>query len=79
MRALTDNKEQVEVDGETLREIISSLEDQFPGLRDRVLEDDRIKPGLAVSINGEITNDGLRTRIGPSDEVHFVAAVSGGA
>ena len=42
-------------------------------------KDDRIKPGLAVSINGEITNDGLRTRIAENDEVHFVAAISGGS
>ena len=34
---------------------------------------------LAVSINGEVTNDGLRARVNASDEVHFVAAISGGA
>jgi sulfur-carrier protein len=79
MRALTDNQEQVQVSGETLRELVENLEAKFPGIRDRVIEDDRIKPGLAVSINGEITNDGLRTGIADADEIHFVAAISGGS
>lgn len=78
MRSLTDNKEQLDVSGETLREVIENLEQAHPGIRDRVIEDDRIKPGLAVSVNGEITNDGLRTRIREQDEIHFVAAISGG-
>ena len=79
MRQLTDNQEQIEVDGETLRQVVEALEEKHPGIRNRVIEDDRIKPGLAVSINGEVTNDGLRARVNASDEVHFVAAISGGA
>ena len=78
MRALTDNKEQIEVLGGTLREVVEHLEAQHPGIRDRIIEDDRIRPGLAVSINGEITNDGLRSRVGEQDEIHFVAAIGGG-
>ena len=46
---------------------------------DVLIEDDRIKPGLAVSINGEVTNDGLRAKVAANDEVHFVAAISGGS
>ena len=78
MRALTDNKEQIEVLGGTLREVVEHLEVQHPGIRDRIIEDDRIRPGLAVSINGEITNDGLRSRVEEQDEIHFVAAIGGG-
>ena len=78
MRALTDNKEQIEVVGGTLREVVEHLEALHPGIRDRIIEDDRIRPGLAVSINGEITNDGLRSRVGEQDEIHFVAAIGGG-
>ena len=78
IRSLTDNQEQIEVEGETLRQVVDSLEGQYPGIRDRVIEEDRIRPGLAVSINGEVTNEGLRTKIAETDEVHFVAAISGG-
>ena len=79
MRALTGNREQVEVSGETLREVVENLEKEHPGIRDRVIEDDRIRPGLAVSINGEVTNEGLRARVAEDDEIHFVAAISGGS
>lgn len=78
MRSLTDGQEQVTVGGETLRQVIEALESSFPGFKDRVIGEDRIRPGLAVSINGEVTNEGLRQRINDDDEVHFVAAISGG-
>ena len=79
MRALTDNQEQIEVSGETLRQVVENLDLQYPGIQDRVIEDDRIKPGLAVVVNGEVTNEGLRTRVAETDEIHFVAAISGGS
>ena len=78
MRSLTDNQEQVTVEGETLRDLVENLETAHPGIKDRIIDEDRIKPGLAVSVNGEVTNDGLRTRLSESDEVHFVPAISGG-
>ena len=78
MRSLTDGKEQVPIEGETLRAVIEALESDFPGFKARVIDEDRIIPGLAVSINGEVTNEGLRQKVGPDDEVHFVAAISGG-
>ncbi|MBK36280.1 MAG: molybdopterin synthase sulfur carrier subunit [Gemmatimonadetes bacterium] len=78
MRSLTDGKEQVPIEGETLRAVIEALESDFPGFKARVIDEDRIRPGLAVSINGEVTNEGLRQKVGPNDEVHFVAAISGG-
>ena len=42
MRALTDNQDQICVDGETLREVVQNLEAKHPGIRGRVIEDDRI-------------------------------------
>ena len=78
MRTLTDDQEQVTVGGETLRAVIEELEVTFPGIKSRVIDGDRIRPGLAVSINGEVTNEGLRQKISSGDEVHFVAAISGG-
>jgi molybdopterin synthase sulfur carrier subunit len=78
MRGLTKGLEQVRVEAATLREVVEALELAYPGVRARVVEDDRIRPGLAVSVNGEVTNEGLRTKVGADDEIHFVAAISGG-
>ena len=79
MRSLTNNQEQVEIFGETLREVVESLESSFPGIKDRICEDDRIRPGLAVSVDGVVGNEGLRQRVDTNSEIHFVTAISGGA
>lgn len=79
MRKLTDGSEKVEVAGATLREVIDNLDAVHPGIKDRVLyEGTRIAPGLAVAIDGVVTEEGLRTKIDPRSEIHFVAAISGG-
>lgn len=80
MRKLTDGQEKVVVGGNTLREVIENLDAQFPGIKDRVVyEDYRIAPGLAVAIDGVVTEEGLRTQIPPDSEVHFVTSIAGGA
>jgi molybdopterin synthase sulfur carrier subunit len=79
MRSLTNNQEQVEICGETLREVVESLESSFPGIKDRICEDDRIRPGLAVSVDGVVGNEGLRQRVDTNSEIHFVTAIAGGA
>lgn len=78
LRRLTDGQEQVQVPGETVREVIENLEARFPGIRERVCEDGRIRPGLAVAIDGVVGNDGMRQRVEAKSEVHFVTAISGG-
>ena len=60
MQSLTDGQEQVRVEGETLREVVANLERAYPGVKDRVCEEDRIRPGLAVSVDGVVTNEGMR-------------------
>ena len=78
MQGLTGGKAQVRVEGETLRQVIDNLEADYPGIKSRVCEGGRIAPGLAVAVDGEVTEEGLRSRVGPHSEVHFVVAVSGG-
>jgi len=79
MRKLTNNQEMVEMDGQTLREVINNMEAQFPGFKARVLyEDTRLAPGLAAAIDGVVTEEGLRTRVSPDCEIHFVTQIAGG-
>ena len=78
MRGLTRGQEQVRVPGATVREVIENLEARFPGISERICEDGRIRPGLAVAIDGVVGNDGMRQRVAEESEVHFVTAISGG-
>ena len=78
MQKLTDGKHNVEIEGETVRQVVDALETHYPGFKDRIVENDRIKTEIAVAIDGEIVTAGLRAKVGPDSEVHFLPALAGG-
>lgn len=77
MQNLTGGVTEVQISGRTVRDIINHLEAQFPGFKDRLLEDGDIRPDIAVSIDGEIAFD-ITERVDDSSEVHFIPPISGG-
>ena len=79
MRKLTGGKIQVQVPGKTLRELVENLEKQYPGMKEFIIEDDRLKPGLAAIVGEQPTRQGLMTKLEDDTEVHFLPAISGGA
>jgi len=79
MQKLTDGQSQVEIEGATVRQLITELESQFPGIRERLVEDNRIKGNISVAVDGEITPLGMLERVGENSEVHFLPAIAGGA
>ncbi len=78
MRNLTNGKDNVTIPGSTLREIIDNLETRYPGIQARLCEQGRIKPGIAVYVNGILTREGMRERVDTDAEIHFLPAISGG-
>ena len=79
MRNLTAGEEQVTVPGTTVREVIDNVETRYPGVKARLCEEGRIKPGIAVYIDGILTTrEGLRERLDADAEIHFLPAISGG-
>lgn len=78
MQSLTDGKSQVRVEGATVRQIINNLERDYPGVRARLVEDDRVKPNISVAVDGEVTPLGMLERVGENSEVHFLPALGGG-
>lgn len=79
LRALTSGRSSVEVEGATVREIIDNLEQAYPGVRGRLLDQDRLRPNIRVAVDDRVSPLGLLARVSPSSEIHFVVAVSGGA
>lgn len=68
----------VEAAGTTLRDAMDDLDRRFPGLRFRIIdEQDRIRPHIKIFVNTDQVPD-LETRLKPSDDIHIVAALSGG-
>jgi molybdopterin synthase sulfur carrier subunit len=78
LQGLAGGKSSVEVGGATIRQVIDNLEQVCPGVRERLLDDDRLRSNISVAVDGEISRLGLLERVSPSSEVHFVVAIKGG-
>jgi molybdopterin synthase sulfur carrier subunit len=78
MRDLTRGESDVVVEGGSLRRVIAEIEGKYPGFHDRCVTGSYLTPGLAVSIDGEMSTLGLYAKVGPDSEVHFVPAIGGG-
>ena len=78
LKPLTNGQARVTVAGETVAEVIAALETQYPGIGERLREENRLRPGIAVVVNGVVSTAGLRQRLADGSEVHFLPALSGG-
>ena len=76
LRSLVNGQESVEAAGATVRDVVNNLE---PALRAELLDGAKLKANLAVAVDGAVAPMGLLERVEPGSEIHFVAAISGGA
>jgi sulfur-carrier protein len=82
LRQYTEDKSSVEVDGSTVAEVLAALDNEYPGVRDRICEPDgRLRRFVNVFVNGEDVRslEGIDTRVKDGDEVGIIPAVAGGA
>ena len=68
----------VEVEGETVRQVIDALERIYPGIRGDLIEHDRLRSGISVAIDGQIAPLGLVERVSQNSEVQFLLSIAGG-
>ncbi len=78
MRTLTNGAEQVEVPGTTVRQVLDALDVLYPGVKARLCRGDELLPGMAVAVDGNLSSRGLRQKVQPASEVHFLPAIGGG-
>jgi len=78
IRDLTQGKASVVVSGSSVREALESLEAEFPGVKDRLCEDGKIRPNISVMVDGQVSHLKMREKLRGDSEVHFVIAISGG-
>lgn len=69
---------EVMASGDSVAAVFDSLDEQFPGIRFRVINElCELRPHIKVFINGEkITS--LSVKLEPDDEVFIMQALSGG-
>jgi molybdopterin converting factor small subunit len=78
LRPLTGGQERVLAPGRTIGEVIDGMEKDYPGIRDRLVENGRLRPTIAVAVDGHVSSLKLRQKLNDNSEVHFIPAVSGG-
>ena len=74
----TGGRREVEGAGATLREVVASLDQQFPGIAFRIVDEHgAIREHIRFWVGTTIAKD-LRAPVGPQDPVMIVASLSGG-
>ena len=81
LRRLTSGQDKVSVDEGNLNDIIASLEEQFPGIKARLCDEQgELRNFVNMYVNGEDVRflNGLDTPTEAGDEISVVPAVAGG-
>lgn len=81
LRRLAGDRAEIELEGNTVREVIRSLEKEAPGFRNRLLDaDGEVRRFLAVFVNGEDIrkSGGAGMAVSDGDELALVPAAAGG-
>lgn len=81
LQKLTQNKSEVELEGNNIRELIEGLEKNFPGIKERLCDE---KGNLRRFINIYVNEEDIRflkmdtTVLKDGDEVSIIPAIAGG-
>ena len=81
LRNLTNDQDLVEIEASSIREVIDVLESNFPGVKERICEEDgSIRRFVNIYVNGEDVRflSELDTLVSENDEISIVPAVAGG-
>ena len=81
LRKLTAGQEEVKAAGATITAVIGSLESQFPGLKERICDDQgKMRRFVNIFKNDEDIRflQNLDTPVADSDELSIVPAIAGG-
>ena len=81
LRKLTGEQEVVQADGTTVGELLSSLDSTYPGLKDRICDEQgNVRRFVNVYLNDEDIRflDEKATAVKDGDEISIVPAIAGG-
>ncbi len=67
-----------EAEGSTVSEVIDSLDKTFPGMRDRICDEDDLKMFIVITVDGRVAAEDLATPVGPNSEMGILFAMGGG-
>ncbi|WP_298867165.1 MoaD/ThiS family protein [uncultured Gimesia sp.] len=78
LRPFCGGQEEVVVEGATVLEAVHSLEQQHPGVMERLCPEGTLRAGMSVTVDQNVTPRGLSQKVSPESEIHFLPAIGGG-
>jgi molybdopterin synthase sulfur carrier subunit len=78
LQSLSGGVKRVDIEAANVRQVVDKLEELFPGIKERLVEEGQIRPNVSVAVDGEIARMGILEKISQNSEVHFVPAIGGG-
>ena len=78
LQPLANGTKEVTIEAKNVRQVVEGLEQMFPGIKERLVEDGQMRPNLVVAVDGETSRMGLLEKVSEGSEVHFVPAIGGG-
>ncbi len=78
LKDFTDGRRSAEVSGSTLSDIVAALNELYPGIGGRIVENGQISPTVAITVDGKIAAGGLDTPVGLDSEVRLLPSLGGG-
>lgn len=81
LRRFTANAEEVSVTGATIGAIVEDLERKFPGVKERLCDEQgRVRRFVNIYVNGDDIRflNSLETQVNDGDEIAIVPAIAGG-
>jgi sulfur-carrier protein len=81
LRPEAGGNRQLDIAGDTVREVLEHLIADYPSLRERIFDGDELPQFLNVFVDGSDIRlqDGLNTSVGPAAAVILLPAVAGGS
>ncbi len=81
LRPLTKGNDEVQASGATVAALIEDLEANYPGVRDRLLDEKGVRRFVNIFVGDEDIRflEGLKTELKESDVISIVPAIAGGS
>ena len=77
-RKIFDLPVEVNAEGKNLRNLIEFLDKKYPGLKQELVDEEKLKPTISAVIDGRTTRLGLIQKLENVSEIHFLPSIAGG-
>ena len=81
LRKLTKDQATVETTGATIADVLTDLEKNYPGIRERICDETgQVRRFINIFINGDDIRfkDGIKTAVATDAEISIIPAIAGG-